>query len=242
MSLSCLGLDEKLETRSTRSLMARLELDSLYNEPARFFNEPARFIMSQLEPTREPLASHNKPSKLSRNQLKLVRHLWPIHHLHLGPAQLRTLTLSAAPQRDESVNRDPLVPSLFPNPSHPRIAATPPNTHRPWQLGPRGVTVSPRAPSPVAARRHGDTTAAARNPNSTPPHSHAAIEVVTEDGEEIQGIPAVAMPASLGSRSKRKKMSNNHGHGGRGRGRGSANTDTVFIFVEDLICSFLPRM
>jgi hypothetical protein len=86
-------------TRSTRLLMARLELDSLYNEPA-------RFLMSQLEPTREPLASHNKPSKLSRKQLKLVRHLWPIHHLQLGPAQLRTLTLSAA-QPDFSV-RDPL--------------------------------------------------------------------------------------------------------------------------------------
>jgi hypothetical protein len=66
-----------------------------------------------------------------------------------------------------------------------------------------------------------------------------------EDGEEIQGIPgAVAMPASLGSRSKRKKMPNNRGHGGRarGRGRGSANQDTVFIFVEDLICSLLPGM
>jgi hypothetical protein len=31
----------------SRSLMARLELDS-------FYNEPARFIMSQLEPAREP--------------------------------------------------------------------------------------------------------------------------------------------------------------------------------------------
>lgn len=197
--------------------------------------------MSQLEPTREPLASHNKPSKLSRKQLKLVRHLWPIHHLQLGPAQLRTLTLSAA-QPDFSV-RDPLPSRALLQSAaapHPRLVATHrrPSPLAAWPSRSHGL-----APSPIAARRHGDTTAAARSPNSTPPHSHAAIEVVMEDGEEIQGIPgAVAMPASLGSRSKRKKMPNNRGHGGRGRGRGSANTDTVFIFVEDLICSLLPRM
>ena len=40
--------------RSTRSLVARLELDS-------FYNKPARFIMSQLELARELLASHNEP-------------------------------------------------------------------------------------------------------------------------------------------------------------------------------------
>ena len=44
-------LDKELVTRSTRSLMARLELDS-------FYNEPARFITSQLE----LLVSHNEPS------------------------------------------------------------------------------------------------------------------------------------------------------------------------------------
>ena len=36
-------MDEKLVTRSTRSLVARLELDSFYNEPvSSLYNEPAR--------------------------------------------------------------------------------------------------------------------------------------------------------------------------------------------------------
>jgi hypothetical protein len=62
-----------------------------------------------------------------------------------------------------------------------------------------------------------------------------------EDEEEVQGVlPPVIAPASLGSRSKRKKTSCNRS--GRGRGRGSADMNMVCIFVDDLICSLLPRM
>jgi hypothetical protein len=57
--------------RSTRSLMARLELDS-------FYNEPARFITSQLELARELFASRNEPMKIRSQE-----HTWAL--LSLGP-------------------------------------------------------------------------------------------------------------------------------------------------------------